>query len=253
MATFTRIKTWVSNEVLTAADLNGEFNNIINNFTPLGMEDYSSDVSQMQSSADPGGVGSESLATTIAGELQRLRFAIKRIAGGAQWYVAPTYTLSSQTDTAQIASNAVTTAKIADGSVTSAKLSTVRAARSSSSGSFSTASTSFVDVTNLSITSFPTESRPVLLCLAPDGIAATPRVASSGTSVAVTIAFLRDGTNIGNCYMTSTGGSLQIPPGSFNLLDATGVGASHTYKVQVKVNSGSVTIDGSCLVILPVL
>ena len=32
MATISRVKTWVDNEVLTASDLNGEFNNIDNDY-----------------------------------------------------------------------------------------------------------------------------------------------------------------------------------------------------------------------------
>lgn len=32
MATISRVKTWVDNEVLTASDLNGEFNNIVNDY-----------------------------------------------------------------------------------------------------------------------------------------------------------------------------------------------------------------------------
>lgn len=123
MAVYSRIKNWVSNEVLTAADLNAEFNNILTNAQPSGIEDYSADVSTMQSTTDPGGVGSESLATTLAGEIQRLRYAIKRIVGGAQWYSTPSFDLTNASiGTANIANNAVTTAKIADGNVTNAKI-----------------------------------------------------------------------------------------------------------------------------------
>lgn len=138
MATFTRVKVWVSNEVLTAADLNGEFNNLLNNMDPLGIEDYSDNVSEMQSTADPGGSGTESLATTLAGEIQRIRFVIKRMAGTAQWYIAPASNFGTGgINTAAIADGAVTNAKLAtdsvstikiqDGAVTSAKLGTIAA------------------------------------------------------------------------------------------------------------------------------
>ena len=48
-ATFSRAKDWVDQEVLTAADLNAEFNNILNNLDPAGIDDYSLSLSQMQS------------------------------------------------------------------------------------------------------------------------------------------------------------------------------------------------------------
>lgn len=86
-ATFSRLKNWIA-EVLTYADLNAEIDNILNNLGPAGVDDYSTNVAQMQSTTDPGEVGTESLATSLAGEIQRLRFAIKEIkgTGAAQWY-----------------------------------------------------------------------------------------------------------------------------------------------------------------------
>lgn len=162
MATFSRIKTWVSNEVLTAAALNAEFDNIINNMTPTGMEDISSNVSAMQAVADPGSVGSESLATTLTGELQRLRFALKRIVG-PQWYSEPAIDLSDLIDTADIENNAITTAKIADANVTKAKLSTPNVVSATKSTYQAITSATNVDVTDLALTITTTNNRPVEL------------------------------------------------------------------------------------------
>ena len=58
-------------------------------------DDYSVDNAQMQSTTDPGEVGTESKPTTLAGELERIRFAVKELkqwcAGTiAQWYESPT-------------------------------------------------------------------------------------------------------------------------------------------------------------------
>lgn len=53
------------------------------------MDDYSSSVAQMQTTTDPGEVGTESQPTTLAGELERVRFAIKDAKGTAQWYETP--------------------------------------------------------------------------------------------------------------------------------------------------------------------
>lgn len=85
---FSRIKTWIA-EVLTPADLNAEFDNILNNFTPSGLDDYSLNTAQMQSTADPYPASVESLATSGSGELERLRYLIKQITGEAQWYIDP--------------------------------------------------------------------------------------------------------------------------------------------------------------------
>ena len=75
--------------VLTAAIYNSDHTNHITNQNPVMTGAYSDSVGQYQTNTDPGGVGSESLAGNLAGELERLRFAIKRITGKAQWYVAP--------------------------------------------------------------------------------------------------------------------------------------------------------------------
>jgi hypothetical protein len=142
MAVFSRVKVWVSNEVLTASDLNGEFNNLLNNTIPASIEDYSPDVATMQSTTDPGGVGTESLATTLAGELQRLRYKVKQILGGDQWYSAPLFSLKNQIATAFIADKAVTRMKLADVSYVEA----------TGAASFSTSSASFVTITGTSVT-----------------------------------------------------------------------------------------------------
>lgn len=71
---------------LTANIYNTDHQNHIDNSVPDQQDDYSSTVAQMQSTVDPGEVGTESQATTLAGELERLRFAIRELKGTAQWY-----------------------------------------------------------------------------------------------------------------------------------------------------------------------
>lgn len=89
-ALFPRLTTWNSSADLSTAtfltQLNAEFDNILNNLLPTGIDDYSINVTQMQIQTDPGEVGSESLATTLAGEFARLRFAIKEMKGTTYWY-----------------------------------------------------------------------------------------------------------------------------------------------------------------------
>lgn len=87
-ATFGRLKVWVR-ERLLYSDLNAEFNNILNGMTPSGVDDASSSVTAMRTTADPAPGGTESLATNLLGELQRIRYVIQQIAGGTYWYTAP--------------------------------------------------------------------------------------------------------------------------------------------------------------------
>lgn len=80
------ITTRSTGTVLTAAIYNADHQNHVDNQTPQMTDDYSSSVGQMQTVNSPGGVGSESLATSLAGEFERLRYVLKTLHNGAQWY-----------------------------------------------------------------------------------------------------------------------------------------------------------------------
>lgn len=90
---FSRIHTWIKNETVKSADLNAEFNNVINNIDPSLMSGDSADVAEMQNQVNPGSQGSESLAQTTTGEIERLRYVISRMIGGTYWYDTPTSSL----------------------------------------------------------------------------------------------------------------------------------------------------------------
>lgn len=83
-ATFNRVKTWIA-EVLTSSDLNAEFDNILNNFTPAGMDDASVNLAAMRTQRDVTGA---SLATDGAEEFHGLRFQFDSIIGKDYWYEA---------------------------------------------------------------------------------------------------------------------------------------------------------------------
>lgn len=99
-ATFTRIKNWVA-EVLTYSDLNAEFDNILTNFTPAGMDDASADVSAMDATTDPYPGATPSLATDLLGELKRIRYLLAQITGESKWYIDPDISLASLASTYQ--------------------------------------------------------------------------------------------------------------------------------------------------------
>ncbi len=98
MGLLSRIKTWISGETLTASDLNAEFDNILNNLDPDNIEDASANATAMQATADPYPGGSESLATNLRGELQRLRYVLKQVTGQSQWYIDPTVSIENLYD-----------------------------------------------------------------------------------------------------------------------------------------------------------
>jgi hypothetical protein len=92
---YSRIKTWVSTEDVTHSDLNAEFDNVITNFVPLMVDDYSANATQMKVQTDPGELGSESLATTLAGELARIRSVLAELKGKTYWYQSSSYSLET--------------------------------------------------------------------------------------------------------------------------------------------------------------
>lgn len=94
-ANFSRLKTWTDDETLTNEDLNAEFDNMLSNFIPAGMDDYSSTVGQMQIQTNPGELGSEVPATSLAGELARIRWILSEITGNTYWYQSPAKSLAS--------------------------------------------------------------------------------------------------------------------------------------------------------------
>lgn len=97
---WTAYKTWVTGEVLTAGDLNSTVSTSITNSIPTSIDDYSSTTTVMRTQSDPYPLGAESLATTLAGELERLRYsqwktlqAILGSAAATYWYQYPGSTL----------------------------------------------------------------------------------------------------------------------------------------------------------------
>lgn len=86
---FSKVKTVIDGDVITASDRNAEFDNIIAKFEPQYMDDISASAGAMQTQSDPYPAGSESLATSLEGELHRIRYQIAAITGETYWYIDP--------------------------------------------------------------------------------------------------------------------------------------------------------------------
>ena len=74
-------KVYTPGEVLTAADLNATDQNHITNQTPQMTDDFSADLTQKRQQVDP----TNSLATSLALELQQIRFVLARLGARSFW------------------------------------------------------------------------------------------------------------------------------------------------------------------------
>lgn len=109
---YSRVKTWVTKEILTAAALNAEFDNVINNFIPSQMDDYSETTTEMKIQTSPGSLGAESQATSLAGEIERLRYMMDLIIGKTVWYDTPSINLASVSTTVKLPKNRIVSGRI---------------------------------------------------------------------------------------------------------------------------------------------
>lgn len=153
----------------------------------------------------------------------------------------------------QIANQTITNAQIAPLTIIQENLAirpfanpatTGQIAASSNSGSFSTASSSFVSVTNLSVT-LTTTGSPVWVGL--EGVASTTPLSSwNCTTGRAELQIVRDVTPLSG-YQISNGGALTSFPG-FLCLDNAPNGL-HSYTVQIRaLDGGTVNIANAVLV-----
>lgn len=131
--------------------------------------------------------------------------------------------------TLQLSSNVL---KIKDGGVTQAKRAALGQQISSSCGDTSASSTSYTDISNLSVT-ITTTGRPVYLGLIGEtGTLLTSNISiTSGSGV---ISFIRDATRISEQIIIGTSGvTAAYPPSAISHIDVPSAG-TYTYKLQGK-------------------
>lgn len=165
-------------------------------------------------------------------------------------------TTSAFVSTGNIVDQNVTTAKIADQNVTQIKLApratgtTVAAggvAISPACASFSTSSTSLIDVTNLTVT-ITTTGRPVMLFLQSTSSSSYLTSSSSDSSDAFSIiAFCRGGSDFRNFAFGASSAPISIftPSSAFRVMDLA-VNANpgtYTYNIQAEVVGTSKTVS----------
>jgi hypothetical protein len=81
-------------EILTADKYNADRQVMVDNAVPPMIDDYSETLAQMQAATDPYPGGAPSLATSLAGELERIRYVLKSLNPTGQWYEVPTLGLN---------------------------------------------------------------------------------------------------------------------------------------------------------------
>lgn len=82
----------IPGQLIASALWNGEWNNLATNFIPAGMDSYSDTDSQMQIQTNPFPGSVTSHASSLGGEIERIRYQISAIIGNTvtpYWYSAP--------------------------------------------------------------------------------------------------------------------------------------------------------------------
>lgn len=87
--------TVIPGQLIASSLWNGEWNNVSNNFIPAGMDSYSDTDGQMQIQTAPFPGSVTSHATSLGGEIERIRFQIAAILGTTYWYDAPAASLAT--------------------------------------------------------------------------------------------------------------------------------------------------------------
>lgn len=139
--------------------------------------------------------------------------------------------------------NTVSTAKIVDGAITSAKLASgvggkvLQVVQTLKSDIFSTTSTSYTDVTGLSVNITPTSTSNKVLILA------SVQSSASSTSADNFIKLLRGTTDLREMLVRTSTATAELREDSVVYLDSPSSTSQQTYKFQMKVESGTAYIN----------
>jgi hypothetical protein len=277
-ATVSRVTSFSDGEVLFAADLESEFNNLVDNINSLDNDNLASgaNISPSKISATIAGdgiarngatgileVNDDNSTLEISGDVLQVKddgITVSKIAEQAALSVLGNGTNATANVTAltaatdghvlrrsgtAVAFGTVATDGIADGAVTQAKRAALgQQISSSGSGVFTTTSTSAVDVTNLSVT-ITTTGRPVYIGLIHDSsISSLSYIGCSDldNGCQSEVKILRDATLISNSFLWSqsvgSSTSFHMVPTSSVNHIDTPAAGTYTYKIQTLAGSG---------------
>lgn len=242
MPTFTMTKGWADTEPLTEAELDGIKNSVETflNITKLDNSNIQTGGIATANLADAC-VTAAKLAAAVAGD------GLTGGAGSALAVNPDNSTLEINTDAVRVKDGGITQAKLA-ARATGTTVAAGGVAISASCGAFTISSTSFADVTNLSVT-ITTTGRPVVLQLISDGNGTNDAaIEDNGTSTQLSrIKLLRGSTVIGTYQVKDA--TLQVQAqmfaGGIAHLDPVAAG-TYTYKLQARGGSTSTLSISYC-------
>lgn len=87
------LQTVIPGQLIASSLWNGEWQNLNTNFIPAGMDSYSTTDAQMQIQSNPFPGSITSHATSLGGEIERIRFQLAAILGSQYWYQAPQFSI----------------------------------------------------------------------------------------------------------------------------------------------------------------
>lgn len=119
---------------------------------------------------------------------------------------------------------------------------------SSSCGSYATSSTSYADITNLSV-SITTTGRPVCIMTVHDGTAADGYFARLSGATGFRLKAVRGATDLGEHISQGATGTAILELPSFRYVDFPAAG-TYTYKLQMKSNTGGANVNAINLKLL---
>lgn len=257
-APVSRVTNFVDGNVLTASQLNSEFNNVIGGVNSINNAQLATNAqiapSKIAGTIKGDGINrdgstgalsvkTDNVTTEISGDNIQVKDDGITQAKLADDSVGTDQIIDDAVTADKLADNAVNTANIVDGAVTQTKRAALNLIESLSSGAFSTTSTSAVDVTNLSI-SITTTGRPVFI-----GLVSTSTtngntnlsyfgLSSNGASATGGVYLLRDSSVVANVNLAASSGNgsstnMQNPCSTFSMIETPTAG-TYTYKVQAR-------------------
>jgi hypothetical protein len=241
MSTIARVTNFVDGDVLDAADLNDEFDNLVDNLNALNNDNIAAaaGIAPSKISASIAGSGLVKNGTTGALEVNPDNVTVEI---SSNQIVIKDLGITA----AKLAADAVTTAKILDSNVTRAKLAALGQQQTGRISDSETGS-SYADLTGLTVT-ITTTGRPVMVMLQGATSGATGLAHGSTTldAVETAVRILRDATVVAEYEMetaltvsgaTISVDSVVIPASSIFVIDTPAAG-TYTYKLQGKNVAG---------------
>lgn len=114
-------------------------------------------------------------------------------------------------------------------------------ALSASCGNYTTTSTSFVNVTNLSV-ALTTTGRPVQLMIVPDGTTNAAAFGNGGAIAQIQIVNASTATTVGLWSSNLASGNYAATLGCLDLSVNTGTAGNSTYVVQLKISANTAVL-----------